>query len=661
MKTPLYSLALAALAFSTPLPLLAAGTSVAIRSDFPGGNITVDGNEGAVIRLSPDLRTSKPWFYWYFEAEATQPGRVTFVLPPSRIGTRGPAVSEDEGKTWKWLGTDNVTFAGPKAEAPAPPPQDTFTFDFTKAGQKVRFAVGFPYTQSNLDEFLKKNAGNPNLTQSVLATTLNGKPVELLQIGQPGPGIIAMAVAARSHACEALASYVLEGFLQEAMSDSPAGVDFRKKYVLYAVPILDKDGVEAGDQGKNREPHDHNRDYGTTNIYPEIKALQELAAAKQVRVGIDFHCPALKGDVHDAFHWLGLKVPHISDNADELAAWMGQERPLVTNAPLNFLAMPSDPPKLDNIPFSWYFSYQNQSLFAITLESPYAQAQDVETARAYGSALLRAFAKTQLVGPGETRQTGDFASFEKMQKEVGLLAGQPEKLEAMAKEIAAKPDSAPHYRAMIHLGLGNARRRQKQYPDAIRYLTLVKNEPGATNLQKVNTLVALVSAQTRNPDATPADVAAALAEFEAWPNPGKEASFSVYSELSLYHESKGDLAQALALTEKQATVAPSWQKSGAMLRMATLLDAMDRKDDAIAKRQEVAALLRPLMLPAPKGKSIMLGVQTGDYFDALNGIPTATLEEKKEAATIILNYPTLPPGLKEKAQDWLEHNAPKGN
>ena len=42
------------------------------------------------------------------------------------------------------------------------------------------------------------------------------------------------------------------------------------------VPFVDKDGVEEGDQGKNRAPRDHNRDYAGASMYPETGALREL-------------------------------------------------------------------------------------------------------------------------------------------------------------------------------------------------------------------------------------------------------------------------------------------------------------------------------------------------------------------------------------------------
>ena len=213
---------------------------------------------------------------------------------------------------------------------------ESFYYDFTAEHLQVRLAVAIPYLQQDLEAFLRTHAGNPHLKQHNLTRTRNGAPVELLQVGEPGPKVKALVVTARHHACESLASYILEGFLQEAISESPAGAEFRQKYVLFAIPLVDKDGVQAGDQGKNRSPHDHNRDYGPTPLYPEIKAIQDLAEAQQVQYALDLHCPALRGDIHEAFHFLGLGLPHIKDNVNELIAWLAEERPPAVMAPLNF-------------------------------------------------------------------------------------------------------------------------------------------------------------------------------------------------------------------------------------------------------------------------------------------------------------------------------------
>ena len=125
--------------------------AVSINTSFPGGNAKVTAMSGNMVHLEPDLRGGRPWFYWYFEAKSTQPGKVTFVFPEKvagfkngAIGFQGPAISNDQGNSWKWMGTDQVK-------------GDSFFYEFAKANESVRFAVTIPYVQSNLDEFLKKH------------------------------------------------------------------------------------------------------------------------------------------------------------------------------------------------------------------------------------------------------------------------------------------------------------------------------------------------------------------------------------------------------------------------------------------------------------------------------------------------------------------------
>jgi len=640
------------------LPLHAADQEFAISTNFPGGNAVVDINQGKSIHISPDLRTTtRPWFYWYFEVKSERPGRVELSLPAGKVGLRGPAVSQDDGKTWRWLGADLVTYANFKDKAPGSEQRDTFYFDFPSANQKVRFSVGFPYVQSNLDEFLLTNGKNPHLSQSILATTLSGRSVELLQIGQPGPATVGMLVAARSHACEALASYVLEGFLQEAMSDSPSGIDFRKKYVLYAVPILDKDGVQAGDQGKNRAPHDHNRDYGTANLYPEIKALQALGIEKAIKVAIDFHCPALKGDIHAAYHWLGLKVPLISENADELSAWLGEERPMQANAPINLLTPPPASPKLENIPFSWYFSSLPGVLLSITLESPYALMEDVDGAREYGRSLLRALIRTKLVTAiDEDRGTADHAAFLTFQKQLTSLTAKPDEAKVIADSVLDDPKASPIYRAQANLGMAAVHLAKKQYKEALLRVEAVKEEQQATNSQKVAAAIAVVSITVRNSNSSPSEIDKALSDFEKLPYSADTQRHNVYQDIVAYYESKGDYVKALDLSKKALESCPPRQKTTALLQTARLLDKTGHKNEAISIRQDVVAILRPELLPSPKGRGIFQGIKAGELFDALNGIPNATLAEKREAAHVIINYPTLPSGLKQKAEDWMRQN-----
>jgi hypothetical protein len=368
--------------------------AVTVATKFPGGNALVERIEGDTVHLAPDLRGGRPWFYWSIAATATEPGRVRFVFPEKvagfvngAIGFQGPAISTDGGETWKWMGTATVQ-------------DNAFTHDFAKTGETVRFAVTIPYVQSNLDAFLKAHAKNPHLTKSVLTKSRGGRDVAVLRVGTPGPGKAAVIVTARHHAAETMASYLLEGLLEEALSDTADGKDFRERYVLYAVPFVDADGVEAGDQGKNRKPHDHNRDYGEESIYPEVRAVKKLHADTGFRYALDLHCPTLVMPDHQVMYFVGGKsLPAdnfalVSAFAERIKAGLPKAAPA---GPLVWLKDDATPAPM----FSRYFATREGVVMSATLEFPFAPpGKDTapDSCRRYGRAVLQAFAGTRFTG-----------------------------------------------------------------------------------------------------------------------------------------------------------------------------------------------------------------------------------------------------------------------
>lgn len=366
---------------------------VAINTAFPGGNIKVTATTEDSVHVEPDLRGGRPWFYWCFEATAAKAGKVNFVFPEKvagfkdgAIGFQGPAISTDAGKTWKWMGTEQVDGS-------------SFFYVFKNANERVRFAVTIPYLQTELDAFLVKNKSNRHLKKSVLTKSRHGRDVELLQIGSAGPNVKAMLVTGRHHAAETIASYVLEGFLQEAMSESESAKEFRQKYALFAVPFVDKDGVEEGDQGKNRRPHDHNRDYGEQSIYPEIQAIKKLDKETNFRFSLDFHCPTLVMSDHQVMYFVGPKE-HPAYNFQNVSEFAGLiKRGLPKNAPVGpyvWLRPVKTPVPMN----SHYFGFKPGTIMAATLEIPFApagKATDPASCREYGRTILGAWVNTHFL------------------------------------------------------------------------------------------------------------------------------------------------------------------------------------------------------------------------------------------------------------------------
>lgn len=265
---------------------------------YPGGNIVVDRIDGDTVHIKPDLRDTEGWwFYWNFRVRGAAGRTLTFrFVERDAIGVRGPAISTDSGGSWSWMGRDRVR-------------PGEFSYQFAPTAGDVRFAFTIPYQQTDFQEFVSKHSGSKNMIVETLCKSAKGRDVELVRAGRlDGDPRFRVLVTARHHACEAMASPVLEGLLDAVLADDNNGHWFLRNVEVMAVPFMDKDGVEDGDQGKNRRPHDHNRDYIGPSIHPEVAALRTLArnwSNDKLRVALDLHCPYISGQHNEDIYIVG--------------------------------------------------------------------------------------------------------------------------------------------------------------------------------------------------------------------------------------------------------------------------------------------------------------------------------------------------------------------
>ena len=364
---------------------------IQVDANFSGGNIVVEKIEGDTVTVHQDRRDTKDWwFYWCFRVRGAVGKTLTFNFTDGApIGVRGPALSLDEGATWRWLGEQKDT--------------KSFTYKFPAVADSVRFSFGMPYTETNLNKFLMRVGPNPGLKRETLCRSRKGRAVERLHVGKiNGEPRFRVLMTCRAHCCEMMTSYVAEGVIEAALADDKDGKWFRKNVELLLIPFVDKDGVEEGDQGKKRHPRDHNRDYDTNSLYAETRALQKFVptwSAGKLRVTLDMHCPAIRGEYNEVIYLVGSQRPEI---------WPEQERfgkilERVQKGSLVYRAT-------DNLPFGqkwnavdnfkegpsasvWGASLPGVKL-ATTIEFPYANVAgkevNAETARAFGHDLARA-------------------------------------------------------------------------------------------------------------------------------------------------------------------------------------------------------------------------------------------------------------------------------
>lgn len=308
-KTPINipmmkNILLIALLFALPV-----SAQIRIHADFPGGNIQVERMQNDTVWLKPDLRDTQGfWFYWYFAVNRAKGKSIVFKLPNDCFTRAGVAVSTDGGDNWKW-------------EQPEAFHSRSFSYTFT-SNKEVRFAFAIPYTQSNWDQFTAAYRKDPNFKFSTLTKTKKGREVEMLTISQPsGTPKVKVLFTARHHACEMTANFVMEGIIEAIANDNwlKENVEFR------FIPFVDKDGVEDGDQGKNRHPWDHNRDYSENSIHETTSAIKKHIPAwieGQKNVVLDLHCPYSHSGQNDSIFFVGSKEKEMEAKQLRLSEWV---------------------------------------------------------------------------------------------------------------------------------------------------------------------------------------------------------------------------------------------------------------------------------------------------------------------------------------------------
>ncbi len=368
---------------------------IRIDTGVPAGNAIVHAFDGRSLTFAPDLRdTTQPWFYWQFRARGCA-GHSLHVtcLAANCLTERGAALSVDGGRSWAWIEDYD-------------PASAAFTLT---AGEHdhLRLCLAMPYTRRDLDRWLAANAQHPDLRVHGLCRTAQHRALPWLELGRHDGGECAQVVlSARHHCCEMMASWVLEGLMDAVLADAATGRALRAGLRLLVVPLVDGDGVEAGDQGKSRHPHDHNRDYYEQARYPETRALMELVTATcdtRFRLALDLHCPWIRGGNNHHIYIVGSRDP---GNAERQAAFArvleaGRVGPLPYRA-AETLAFGKDwnttPALAPGMTCAgWMLTRAPERVTSATIEIPYAVAGgvtvDPRTARAFGADLAAAMAE----------------------------------------------------------------------------------------------------------------------------------------------------------------------------------------------------------------------------------------------------------------------------
>lgn len=216
-----------------------------INSNFDSGNIEIVdcSNSGDIqLRIKPDpycdvdKAAHFQWFNFALTGVKGKPAKIRIMnagqasYPPAWHGYHACA-SYDLQDWFRLPGTAYNEEAG------------ELTIELTPEHDSVRIAYFAPYTLHQHDALVAKTQCSPLAQLHILGSTLDGRPLEMLQIGQPGEGKRSVWIIARQHPGESMAEWFMEGLLARLTSSSDAVArKLLQAAVIYAVPNMNPDG-----------------------------------------------------------------------------------------------------------------------------------------------------------------------------------------------------------------------------------------------------------------------------------------------------------------------------------------------------------------------------------------------------------------------------------
>ena len=291
----------------------------AIEDDFVAarrGTCTVLPDDSVSLRIPAEFSgkiNPSPWFA--FKVIPNGASQAVIDLTYTRHSHRyWPKVSSD-GLNWNQLDERYVTVADDGKSARVVVPLES---------EPVWIAAQEIISPAVHDAWNQKMSAAIGASLSVLGESKAGLPIHIIDTNPGGENILFLV--GRQHPPEVSGAIAFFAFGEIVFGDSELAREFRDRFRVIAIPMLNPDGIVGGHWRLNLGGIDLNRDWGPFE-QPETALVGELldkldAADARIRMFVDFHSTNknvfyTQFDVTDppAFttRWLSAAAPRISD------------------------------------------------------------------------------------------------------------------------------------------------------------------------------------------------------------------------------------------------------------------------------------------------------------------------------------------------------------
>ena len=261
-------------------------SDIRIDSNFDSGNITVLSTDGASAKLSIRKDEQSEFAQWFHFRVAGAAGRELELAITGLNDSAYPGgwpdydacVSEDR----EYWGRASSSFDKDSHNG-------TLTIRYTPASDIAYFAYFAPYSMERHHDLIAEAASSEGVSHRHLGTTLDGQPIDCLEMGEGGTRVW---LYARQHPGETQAEWWMEGALEVLTDPSDSvGRELRKRCSFHIVPNCNPDGSRRGHLRTNGIGTNLNREWEnpTAAKSPEVLAIRNAMDETGVDFAMDIH------------------------------------------------------------------------------------------------------------------------------------------------------------------------------------------------------------------------------------------------------------------------------------------------------------------------------------------------------------------------------------
>jgi len=256
-------------------------------NDFEAGRlIEVERDANGIYsgQITPENHPINNSAWFAFNAWARQTMTVHITLHYSNgVHRYWPKTSTDK-VNWTPLDSSQVIVVEDESSA---------TFELNLGPDTLWIAGQELITNDVFDRWQQKLTKLPYTRHQVLGESREGRPIHLLEMTESEKPEAYLLVIGRQHPPEIAGSIGFMSFIETIASDTKLAEAFRERFAVWAVPVVNPDGVAEGHWRHNTGGVDLNRDWQAFN-QPETRLIRDhFLQLKQKRqtviAAIDFH------------------------------------------------------------------------------------------------------------------------------------------------------------------------------------------------------------------------------------------------------------------------------------------------------------------------------------------------------------------------------------